>query len=430
MRKLTQYKLLIILILIFFVSANLFADTYSTTITAKTWSAYGDQTLSSVVWTASASGGAYWGYDANKGQQFGSASSPATALSLTTAGISGIITDIKVTTSGASSIVGNVGISVGGTTFTTGGASTATLTSTSTTYDFTSSGSGTVVISWAQTSSKALYLKSIEITYTTCNSSNLSFASSSVSKIIGDAAFTQTATSLNTAAITYSSSATDIATVNSTSGEVTLVGIGSTTITANQASGNGYCAASASYTLTVTAAPTLTVTDVSDITLNAFINNPVTQIINISADNLSTNLGLSITGTDAALFSLSQYSIGLNGGSVPVTPITVTYSPTVIGNHTATLTMASTGAMNLTRTLTGVSTNITNIITVQKPFNVYVINGNIAITADSGETLDIYNAIGQRLVHKLAVEGLNPIAVSAHGMVIVKVGNRFAKVIL
>ncbi|MBQ5881142.1 MAG: hypothetical protein IIW61_05990, partial [Bacteroidaceae bacterium] len=52
-------------------------------------------------------------------------------------------------------------------------------------------------------------------------------------------------------AVTYSSSDTGVATVNESTGEVTVVGVGTTTITANAAADETYYAASASYTLTV-----------------------------------------------------------------------------------------------------------------------------------------------------------------------------------
>jgi hypothetical protein len=67
-----------------------------------------------------------------------------------------------VNTSGASSIVGNVGVTVGSTAFTSSGASSQTLSATATDYTFVGSGTGNLTISWAQTSSKALYIKSIE----------------------------------------------------------------------------------------------------------------------------------------------------------------------------------------------------------------------------------------------------------------------------
>jgi len=406
------------------------ADTYSHTITASTWSALGTQTLTNVDWTAAAiwsSGSGYFGYDATKGQQFGSNSNPATSLSLTTSGIPGIITSVKVTTSGANGINATVAVSVGGTVF----GSNTSITSTSTLYAFSGSYSGNIVISWTQTSSKAIYLKAIEVVYTSCNPSNLAFATGSVTKMISDASFTQTATSLNaTAPIVYSSSATGVATVNSSTGEVSVVGIGSTTISASQASANGYCPASASYSLTVTPLPTVTLTDITDITLNAIINNPVTQTINISAVNLSTDLGLAITGPNADLFTLSQYTVTVTGGNVLNTAITITYSPTTVGNHTAILTMASTGAMNLTRTLSGISNQLAGINAIQLSLNVGVANGKILFTANSGESLDIYNGVGQKLLHKLTTEGLNTISVHATGVLLVKLGDRVAKVIL
>ena len=54
--------------------------------------------------------------------------------------------------------------------------------------------------------------------------------------------------------VTYSSSNEDVATVSST-GEITFIGDGTTTITASSAKGNGYAAGTAQYTLTVTGAP-------------------------------------------------------------------------------------------------------------------------------------------------------------------------------
>ncbi len=160
------------LLIVFFVLAiaKTFGATYSHTITAKTWSAYGAQTLSSVSWTAAATGGGYWGYDATKGQQFGSAASPAKPLTLKTSGITGTISSVKVTTSGASSVAGTISVSVGGTAFSP---ASSALTATSTAYTFTGSKSGEIVITWTQTSSKALYLKAIEVVYSSSSAPTL-----------------------------------------------------------------------------------------------------------------------------------------------------------------------------------------------------------------------------------------------------------------
>jgi len=61
---------------------------------------------------------------------------------------------------------------------------------------------------------------------------------------------------------------------------------------------------------------------------------------------------------------------------------------------------------------------------------IYTSNGKVVFSANAGETIEIYNTVGQKLVQSIAVEGENTIPVSAMGVVLVKVGNRFAKVIL
>lgn len=225
MGKTTLLKM-VILVILFLTGNNVMqADTYSHTITAKTWSAYDTQTLTGVSWTASATGGSYWGYDATKGQQFGSSGSPATALSLTTNGISGTVTSIKVSTSGGSSVVGAVSISVGGTAFTP---ASTTISATNTEYTFTGSSSGQIVISWSQTSSKALYLKALNITYSASNNptiaaspASLSF-SSNLNVTSASQAVTVTGTNL-TSAPTYSITGTDAAQFSAT-GSLTTAG--------------------------------------------------------------------------------------------------------------------------------------------------------------------------------------------------------------
>ncbi len=142
-------------------------ETYSHTIEAKTWSSAGAQTLSSVAWTL-ANDGNYYNYDATKGQQVGSGGAPASAMSLTTSGISGKITSVKIYTSGANSVSATVAASVNGVAYkNNNSASPVAISSTNTGYEFTGSETGEIVISWAQTSSKAIYFKQIEVKYAT-----------------------------------------------------------------------------------------------------------------------------------------------------------------------------------------------------------------------------------------------------------------------
>ena len=94
----------------------------------------------------------------------------------------------------------------------------------------------------------------------------LAFAenTTAVTKSYGDANFTIAATpdrGAEEGTITYASSETGVATINEIIGEVTIEGVGETTITASITAGTNYAAAEASYTLTVNAAAiSLTVT--------------------------------------------------------------------------------------------------------------------------------------------------------------------------
>ena len=135
-------------------------ETYSYTFSEKQWSANGDKTLNEVTWTLAGSGN-YWGYDSTKGQQFGSSGNPYKSMTLSTSGIIGTINEITINTSGASSINASFTVSVGGTQY---GSSTK-LTTTATEYSFTGNSEGEIVFSYTQTSSKAIYIKSIEVTY-------------------------------------------------------------------------------------------------------------------------------------------------------------------------------------------------------------------------------------------------------------------------
>ena len=158
--------------------------------------------------------------------------------------------------------------------------------------------------------------------------------------------------------------------------------------------------------------------------------NQVSQIINVSGVNLTTDLGLTISGPNADLFTLSKYSVSQTGGNVPNTEITITYKPVTGTNHSATLTMASTGAFDLARPISGVNNGTTEVNSVLSSLNVYAYNGKININANAGESLDIYNSVGQRIMHTITAEGLNSISVPARGVLLVKLGNKLSKVIL
>lgn len=85
-----------------------------------------------------------------------------------------------------------------------------------------------------------------------CNSAGLSFPQAEYTVELGASFATPVLTKTTTAAAKYTSSNTTVATVDKNTGVVTLVGEGTTTITASTPAAVDYCAGEASYKLTVT----------------------------------------------------------------------------------------------------------------------------------------------------------------------------------
>ena len=201
--------------------------------------------------TEAAGGLGYVGFDSEKGIQLGSSAAPAGVFTLSTTGISGTITKITVNTSGGSSVKGTMHVTVGGAQW----GETATLTKTATDYSFTGSAAGEVSLNYDVTA-KACYIKSITIEYEGGTPSKpkaqLSFDATTATATLGEAFTAPTLTTTPEGIdVTYSSSNTDVATVDASTGAVTPVKAGTTTITATFAGNDDYTEASASYELTV-----------------------------------------------------------------------------------------------------------------------------------------------------------------------------------
>lgn len=98
-------------------------------------------------------------------------------------------------------------------------------------------------------------IQSIVVNYTAVSGdkelAGLQFSETSCTAVLGQAFTAPELTKATNAAVTFSSSNTDVATVDATSGTVTLVGAGTTTIKAEAPENDTYTAGSAQYTLTV-----------------------------------------------------------------------------------------------------------------------------------------------------------------------------------
>ncbi len=165
MRKLKLF--LSMLMLIAFSVGNVWATETVYTGTVAKVDANGDQVMSDVTWTITSDNTAGLGQNVNatKGAQIGSGSKPTKSLTFETTGLAGTIKKVVVNTSGASGFSGTVSVTVGSTAFQCNSSETANLSTTATDYTFEGNASGKITISWAQTTSKAIYVKTIQVTY-------------------------------------------------------------------------------------------------------------------------------------------------------------------------------------------------------------------------------------------------------------------------
>jgi hypothetical protein len=124
--------------------------------------------------TGTASDGAVWTvtsdgdestFDNNKGIHYGTGKKAVQYIKLSTDKINGTITKIVVNASTASGVTATADVTVGGAAF---GGDAQTISSTATDYTFTGSASGAILVTITKPSSAngALYVKSIEVTYT------------------------------------------------------------------------------------------------------------------------------------------------------------------------------------------------------------------------------------------------------------------------
>ena len=168
----------------------------------------------------------------------------------------------------------------------------------------------------------------------------LSFPATTVEHNFGDPNFTVTAMSAIDAdgVIDYSNGGADtVATVDSVSGEVTIVGEGSATITATQAAGTNYPEGTASYTLNVNAIPS----DLAWDTPSAAAAGIVTMTMG-DAPLTITAVGNSSAGTIAYAIADPIATLSGTSGTPTLDPVapgstTVTATQLANGNHVETI---------------------------------------------------------------------------------------------
>ncbi len=359
MKKITFLRNLIVLVALLIGSGSAMGGThitegFSTTSLPGGWS--GDVYFNSTANIGNLSGANGAGFNANNKY-----------LQLPSVNSAGTLTFWMKGSAAASAISLKVEMSVGGGSFTTIAEfpKPHTTTAVQKTVDINNSSNNIVLkfVAYDRTGN-SIYLDDVVLTdYIACTASNLAFGSpTTVEKLAGDNNFTKTATSLNeTTAIVYSSSDTDVATVNSSTGEVDILAAGTTIITATQAAGThnsvDYCAGEVTYTLNVAPVdPTITVTEETVPAMSAYVDASDSKTITVNGLNLTTDITLALSGADPTQFRLSTSTLTQTDGSVTDASVTIYYEPTTFGSHAATLTLSSTGADDVTKTLSGEAT--------------------------------------------------------------------------
>ncbi|CAN4265733.1 hypothetical protein MCERHM31_00072 [Methylophilaceae bacterium] len=210
-------------------------------------------------------------------------------------------------------------------------------------------GAATITATQAATVNYASSPTTVDLTVTAATPSLSGLGLSSSSVMFGAAAPTITApTSASGGAITYTSATVGTATIDSATGVISIVGVGSTVITATQAANGNYASSSTTTTLTVTAA----------IINNAAIAGVIAPVAG-AVPVTNTTAGTGYTGT-------------------------VTWSPSVNGTfayntaYTATVTLNATSGY----TLTGVAANFFNVsgATATNPINSGVVTAAFPAT--------------------------------------------------
>jgi pectate lyase len=156
-------------------------------------------------------------------------------------------------------------------------------------------------------------------------------------KTVGDSAFTLTApTSNSNGAFSYTSSNTSVATISGTT--VTIIGAGTTSITANQAATSTYAAGSVSATLTVSAANP--VPTISNFTVAAKVVGD--QAFTLTAPTSNSNGAFTYTSSNTSVATISGTTVTIVGvGTTTITANQAATSTYAVGSISATLTVSA-----------------------------------------------------------------------------------------
>jgi len=164
----------------------------------------------------------------------------------------------------------------------------------------------------------------------------------------------------------------------------------------------------------------------------ATIGNYIGQLVKVK------NVTITGAGNFAASTAAGTY-LAINDGTAGYLRVAYTDLP-YINTAIPSLNQDITGVVNMYSTTEPdlipriaadmVNSPLTSLKQASANSGIYASNGSVIFSATAGQSVEVYNSVGQRLLQKQAVLGLNALPVSTKGVLFVKVGNNIAKVIL
>lgn len=262
-------------------------------------------------------------YDKDRGIHYGtSKKDPVSFIKVSTSAYAeAVITKIVVKASTASGVEAKVKCEVGGAAF----GVDQKIVSTKGAYTFEGNASGNILVSVYKPSKKngALYIKSIEITYSNLETTTLTLTAPGSPISIGNT-FTSTPTlkageqTLSDKTITWSSDNDKVATVDAATGTVTGVAAGKANITAKFAGDDTYKTSKASYEIIVKGAPALSFPQTSyTVEMGAVFSTPKLEGLPEGVTPEFTSSNKEVATVDAATGEVRIVGVG-------TTTITVT----------------------------------------------------------------------------------------------------------
>jgi len=198
-------------------------------------------------------------------------------------------------------------------------------------------GVGSTTITASQAAASPYAAQTANVTLTIAKATpTLSSLGGDVTKIVGDQPFTPSIpSSASTGAITYSSSNTAIATVNSTSGLITVISGGTTVITATQAATDNYNSTTVTTTITVLRDPMIGA-------MTAITKAYGSAAFTLTAPTSNSSGAISYTSSNTAVATINSSTrliTGVGSGTTPITASPVATSTDTRASTSTTLTV-------------------------------------------------------------------------------------------